>query len=190
MEEVNEIENIFMKDNEFKCFGCSSTNSFGLELKFYHDKKNDQVKTYLVAEEKHSSFVGVIHGGILATITDDVSFWALFTKFKRLAFTKSMNIEYKGMGKIGNKLEAIAKVENSIEDKKNIVNVNVKIIDSVTNVLCSVATVSYIFPKKQMMQSFLKSRPNFYQQYLGEDEDQNKQKNNLYFFRFLFFLFG
>lgn len=48
------IDNIFLNDGEFKCFGCSTKNTFGLQLKFSYNAKQDQVHSNVVLTQEHS----------------------------------------------------------------------------------------------------------------------------------------
>ena len=66
-------------------------------------------------------FVGwgrVIHGGILATILDEIMGWAGIYLLKQFTLTKTMNIEYIKAAFWGDTLEAIGRVTSS-DGKRN-----------------------------------------------------------------------
>jgi len=59
------------------CFGCSTHNATSLGLRFYHDLEHDEAVSFFSASSTHSSFPGVVHGGIISVLADEVAYWAL-----------------------------------------------------------------------------------------------------------------
>ncbi|MGD2142876.1 MAG: PaaI family thioesterase [Anaerolineae bacterium] len=59
------------------CFVCGRQNPFGLKLQFYEDHVADQVKATVTVPEEYQGYPGVVHGGIVSTILDEVSGRAL-----------------------------------------------------------------------------------------------------------------
>ena len=53
-----------------KCFACGADNPIGLKLQF-ECEGDDYVTRFLTAEE-HSGWAGLVHGGLLATLLDEV----------------------------------------------------------------------------------------------------------------------
>ncbi|OPY55747.1 MAG: Thioesterase superfamily protein [Pelotomaculum sp. PtaU1.Bin035] len=52
------------------CFACSVRNPVGLKLKFEQD--GDICRTYFLAGPEHQGWSGVLHGGLVATLLDEV----------------------------------------------------------------------------------------------------------------------
>ena len=52
------------------CFGCGRDNKDGLQLKFFHS--GELYYTDYVAGEKYQGYPGILHGGIVSTILDEV----------------------------------------------------------------------------------------------------------------------
>ncbi len=59
------------------CFGCSTHNAASLGLRFYYDPEHDEAVSFFSASSTHSSFPGVVHGGIISVLADEVAYWAL-----------------------------------------------------------------------------------------------------------------
>jgi acyl-coenzyme A thioesterase PaaI-like protein len=59
------------------CFGCSTHNAASLGLRFYYDQEHDEAVSFFSASSAHSSFPGVVHGGIISVLADEVAYWAL-----------------------------------------------------------------------------------------------------------------
>jgi uncharacterized protein (TIGR00369 family) len=55
------------------CFLCGRENPVGLKLDFYEDLAADRVKTEFVIPDVYQSYPGVVHGGIVSAILDEVS---------------------------------------------------------------------------------------------------------------------
>ena len=56
--------------NEGFCFGCGINNPIGLKLKFIRD--GDSLRTEFTPHEHHQGWPGLLHGGILACLLDEV----------------------------------------------------------------------------------------------------------------------
>jgi len=57
------------------CFACGELNEHGLQLKLHLGERRSW--TDFVLEDRFEGWVGVTHGGIIATILDEVMAWAL-----------------------------------------------------------------------------------------------------------------
>jgi acyl-coenzyme A thioesterase PaaI-like protein len=77
------------------CFVCGDDVPNGLHLKsFYED---GFVKIEFSAFDGIGGYMGVVHGGIVATILDEVMTWSsfVFSSYMRLFYTREMSIKYK-----------------------------------------------------------------------------------------------
>tara|TARA_R110002050_G_scaffold297911_1_gene460087 strand:+ start:1389 stop:1892 length:504 start_codon:yes stop_codon:yes gene_type:complete len=60
---------------------------------------------------QYSSFPGLVHGGILATLVDDIAYWSLFHCTRQLALTSSLQMKYSSPAKIGEELYGLGVVQ-------------------------------------------------------------------------------
>lgn len=58
--------------NSKNCFVCGVDNPFGLKMKFYEDGP-DSVFTKITIPDQFQGYPGVVHGGIIASMLDEVS---------------------------------------------------------------------------------------------------------------------
>ncbi|UCG04485.1 MAG: PaaI family thioesterase [Candidatus Heimdallarchaeota archaeon] len=87
-EQKKEIPNSW----EFNCFGCSPTNEHGLQLRFYLSKKGCYAE-YTVS----SYFCGFdqwVHGGIIASMLDEVAAWSIMSHLFRVGITREITTKY------------------------------------------------------------------------------------------------
>jgi len=93
------------------CFVCGSKNPAGLNLRFHTDGKI--VRARFTPERKHGGFVNVIHGGILATVLDEVMVWACSVQTRHFCYCAEMTVRYLSPARAGEELIAESElVEN------------------------------------------------------------------------------
>ncbi len=74
------------------CFGCGANNPHGLKMKFYSD---EQAVYSTVSIPQHlTSWNDMVHGGIIATLLDEVMAWAAIYLQKSVVMTKSIQIDF------------------------------------------------------------------------------------------------
>jgi uncharacterized protein (TIGR00369 family) len=74
------------------CFVCGEANPIGLGLKFETDGRI--VQTRFVPRPEHIGFKQVVHGGILATLLDEIMVWACAVQTGRFAFCAELNVRF------------------------------------------------------------------------------------------------
>jgi len=84
------------------CFVCGEENPFGLKITFFKDK--NKVKAEFIPESKHQGFRGIVHGGILFSILDEImGRTAIITKGV-MTLTVEINIKYRKKALVGKKI--------------------------------------------------------------------------------------
>ena len=74
------------------CFVCGEANPAGLRLRFETDRQI--VKTRFVPRPEHIGFRQTVHGGIIATVLDEIMVWACAVQTKRFAFCAELNVRF------------------------------------------------------------------------------------------------
>ncbi len=74
------------------CFGCSPANPRGLRLRFWRSEQG--CFTRYAIPEHLCGFDKVAHGGIIATLLDEVSAWTVIACLGRLGVTREISIRY------------------------------------------------------------------------------------------------
>lgn len=54
------------------CFVCGRQNPAGLKLDIYSDRERGEVRSEVVIDDNYQGYPGVVHGGIVATMLDEV----------------------------------------------------------------------------------------------------------------------
>ena len=76
-----------------QCFGCGPTNPHGMRLQFFRDG-NKAVVTTLQPREGWEGPPRVLHGGIQATLADEIAAWTVIGVTGCFGFTTSMQVRY------------------------------------------------------------------------------------------------
>ncbi len=74
------------------CFVCGESNPLGLKLRFETDGR--VVRGRFIPRPEHIGFKRVVHGGIIATLLDEIMVWACAVRTKRFAFCAEMTVRY------------------------------------------------------------------------------------------------
>lgn len=74
------------------CFVCGEANPSGLNLRFETD--GTTVRTRFAPTPEHIGFRGVTHGGILATVIDEIMVWACAVATRRFAFCAELTTRF------------------------------------------------------------------------------------------------
>ena len=92
---MRKIQNPYAKSGRdtYQCFGCSPSNPIGLQLEFWSE--GEGVVAKWMPRKSLEGFMDILHGGIQATLLDEIASWAVQTLCKTVGVTSSMEISYK-----------------------------------------------------------------------------------------------
>lgn len=144
---VREIENSFLDFPDNNCFACHPGNDLGLKLKFFADDETGEVFTKVRPADHFAGFPGILHGGVQCALVDEVAFWTMFDRLKKIGLTTKVEINYIKKVDSGKELEVRGKV-SKIRGRH--VVVDTKIIDQKGNE-CTTSKITYFLPKKEVV---------------------------------------
>lgn len=88
------------------CFVCGENNPIGFQQRFETD--GHVVRTRFTPRTEHAGFKGVLHGGVLATLMDEIMVWACAVKARKFCFCAEMTIRFHRPATPGQELVAEA----------------------------------------------------------------------------------
>lgn len=88
-----EMYNAYADLEGYNCFGCSPTNPYGLKCKFFDE--GEYITCDWEPSENYQGFFHVLHGGIQATLIDEIASWAIFSYAKTAGVTTEMAVKYR-----------------------------------------------------------------------------------------------
>lgn len=90
------------------CFVCGEANTHGLRLRFHTDGRT--VHTRFTPRAEHIGFKGVTHGGLLATVLDEVMVWAVAVAARRFAYCAELTVRFQRPARPDEELAATAEL--------------------------------------------------------------------------------
>jgi acyl-coenzyme A thioesterase PaaI-like protein len=152
------LRNLFEKYTDHNCFACSSRNQIGLKLEIVQNDE-DCFSDFILSND-YTGFPNIIHGGIQATVIDEVGFWAMYNKYKTIGFTTRMTLDYLNKLEANTKLRAIA---TKIERNNTLVNVEVKILNK-DNAVGTIGNLNYKLVNDILLKKYFGKK--FYEEYI------------------------
>ena len=95
-------------EKEFeKCYGCGQDNPIGLKMKIEQDGKT--TRSEFTADKLHQGWAGVVHGGVITALLDEVmSYAALYEQMKTV--TAKIEVRMKRPIHTGEPLSVAARI--------------------------------------------------------------------------------
>ena len=104
------------KGNDHHCFGCSAANPHGLKMDFYY--ADHAVFSWVSVPEHLCGWNNLLHGGVIATILDEIMSWTAIYILKKFILTKKMTVEFIKPLKIGTKLTVKGSVLEIVNERE------------------------------------------------------------------------
>ena len=136
------------------CFACGALNAHGLHLVLHI--AGDTCWTELTLRPEFCGWEGIAHGGIVATILDEVMGWALASA-EAWGFTAKMSIEYKRPVPVGAHIRGEGRL---VERRRRLLTLTGRLVNADTGEVLATAEALYVAaPEAQRAE--LKARYGF-----------------------------
>ncbi len=129
----------------YNCFGCCDQNPIGLKMKFTDE--GDHVRSEWIANTDFQGYHNVLHGGIQASLMDEIAGWTIFIKANTGGVTSRLEVKYKKPVILDE--NAIILKSYLLEINKRIARLKVELFNSKEE-LCSVAEADYFVLSEEM----------------------------------------
>lgn len=141
---MKKVRNPYVGHEGYGCLGCDPNHPFGLRLRFTYDDENQIIYAEWNPTKSYEGYMGVVHGGIQATLLDEIGGWAVNTILGTGGVTSQLQIRYRKPVQITEgplKLKAWL-----ISSEKRLANIQTQLFNAKDEV-CAEAQVQYfIFP--------------------------------------------
>ena len=152
---MRKIINPFASLEGYNCFGCSQTNQSGLQLSFIEE--GDEIVSNWLPKSSFQGYWNVLHGGIQATLMDEIASWTVYVKVKRAGVTSRAEIKY--LKPIYIDRGGIQIRSTLVQLRKNLADISVKIFDA-NSQLCAEGIFTYFtFSEKKSKEEMYYPEP-------------------------------
>ena len=76
----------------YGCYGCDPNNHHGLRMEFMED--GDYIVSTWHPRREFEGWRNTLHGGIQATLADEIASWTIFRKLQTGGVTSKMEVKY------------------------------------------------------------------------------------------------
>lgn len=83
---------IGLEEQGYNCFACCPQNPIGLKMEFYED--GDDVVSYWQPGDNYQGWLKTLHGGIQATLMDEIGGWLVNRKLQTAGMTTKLTMKY------------------------------------------------------------------------------------------------
>ena len=141
---MRKVLNPYVHVEGYNCFACSPNNENGLQMQFYED--GDYVYCDWEPRGFLQGYHDILHGGIQATLMDEIASWFVQVKLQTAGVTSNMNIRlrktvYINKGRL--KLRAWQK-----EIRRNLVDINVELMNPDGTLAAEGLFTYFTFPRE------------------------------------------
>lgn len=139
------LKNPYAEYESYNCFGCSPSNAAGLKMEFFED--GEEIVSRWEPGQLYQGFHDILHGGIQATLMDEIASWVVFLKLDTAGVTYRLQTRYRRPVRISSgpvTLKAVLR-----EQKRNMAVIGVVLLDG-TGTVCSEGEVDYfVLPEEK-----------------------------------------
>lgn len=144
---MKKIINPWQDTEGYYCFGCAPQNQSGLRMEFYEE--GDEIISFWQPEAKYQGWFNTLHGGIQATLLDEICGWVIIRKLQTAGVTSKMETRYlKPILTTGGKLTLRASIR---EQKRNIVIIDATICNQEGEVCTQAVCTYFAYPADKAM---------------------------------------
>ena len=89
---MEHLKNPYVGLEGYNCFGCAPHNEQGLRMEFWEDDLD--IVCRWNPREEFQGWHKTLHGGIQATLADEIASWVIFRELQRGGVTSKMEVKY------------------------------------------------------------------------------------------------
>jgi acyl-coenzyme A thioesterase PaaI-like protein len=123
------------------CLVCGRDNRHGLKLDLNVDAETGIVAVRFTPRPEHIGFEGIVHGGVIATVLDEVMVWAATWAGRRFCVCGELTTRFRREAAVGRALEVAARVESN---RPRLIVTSAEVRDAESGELIATGTAKYV----------------------------------------------
>ncbi|MCC7536437.1 MAG: PaaI family thioesterase [Deltaproteobacteria bacterium] len=133
------------------CFGCGPQNAVGLRMRFR--REGDEVVTRFTPGLGYEGPPGILHGGLQATLVDELAAWTVVGLRARMGFTTALEVKLHRPVRIGTEIVGRGRITHE-QSRRVTIAVTLEQLGSA----CVAGTVTYALPAVHAAERILGQR--------------------------------
>jgi acyl-coenzyme A thioesterase PaaI-like protein len=132
------LQNPYASFPGYSCFACGPANPAGLHMEFFKDK--DEIVSRWDPGEHYQGFHDILHGGVQATMMDEIASWVVFVMLDTAGMTYQLTTRFRKPVYIS---KGVVTVRASlVQHQKRIAEIEARLYDG-ADVLCAESQAKY-----------------------------------------------
>ncbi len=128
----------------YNCFGCGPANHSGLRMEFHEE--GEEILSTWSPDQHFQGFHDILHGGIQATMMDEIASWVVFVKLDTAGVTYQLKTRFKKPVRISR--GAVTLRAKIAQVQRKIASVEVSLMDG-EGTICSDGVVDYFLLSRE-----------------------------------------
>ena len=142
---MTKLKNPYASIPGYSCFGCSPTNPFGLRMEFFLE--GDEIVCRWDPSEHYQGFHDILHGGIQATLMDEIASRVVFMMLDTAGMTYQLNTRFRKPVLISKGIITVR--ATLLRQQKRIAEIEARLYDG-EDMLCAKSQANYfILPREK-----------------------------------------
>jgi len=135
---MKKIHNGWAELPGYNCFGCGPHNDKGLHMEFYED--GEDIISIWEPQSHYQGWINTLHGGIQATLADEIASWVIFRKLQTTGMTAKLEVRYrKSISTLDDHITLRAHI---ISQRRNLIDIEIEIRNAADEI-CTTAVATY-----------------------------------------------
>ncbi|HNY02022.1 MAG TPA: PaaI family thioesterase [Bacteroidales bacterium] len=152
---MKHLRNPFAGLEGYNCFGCSPSNKIGLHLHF--TEEGEEIVSHWNPGEDYQGYVNILHGGIQATLMDEIASWTVYVKAKTAGFTSRAEIRY--LRPVRTDCGRVTLRSRLLQMRRNLADIEVKLFDDGEQLCAEGMMTFFTFPAAKSTQTMFYPGP-------------------------------
>lgn len=134
----------------YRCYGCDPHSDNGLRMEFFED--GDEIISRWKPRPEFQGWINTLHGGIQATLADEISSWVVFRKYQTSGVTSRMEVRYHKP--ISTNEDYIGLRARTVRERRNVIDIEVRIFNAAGELCTEALCVYFTFPREKALEEF------------------------------------
>ena len=147
---MKRIINPWAGEPTYHCYGCDPNSEQGLRMEFFED--GDYIVSHWHPRPEFQGWRDTLHGGIQATLADEIASWVVFRKFQTGGVTSRMEVKYhKPVRTTDDHITLRAKV---VKQMRNVITIDVEIYNAADELSTTATCIYFLFSQQRANEEF------------------------------------